>query len=73
MADLGHMAMTLDVVPEYWAIGAARASKTVPTEAIASLKAKIAAEKADIEGRLQTLTGVLGGVTKQIKDITPAH
>jgi Iap family predicted aminopeptidase len=71
MADLGHMAMMLDVIPEYWAIGAARASKTVPTGAIDSLKAKIAAEKADVEGRLQKLAGVLGGVTKQIKDITP--
>jgi Iap family predicted aminopeptidase len=73
MADLGRMAMKLDIIPEYWAIGAARASKTVPTEAIASLQAKIAAEKADIESRLQKLTGVLRGVTKQIKDITPAH
>ena len=46
-------------------------TKTVPTAAIASLKAKIAAEQADIKIRLETLTGVLNGVTGQIKAITP--
>jgi Iap family predicted aminopeptidase len=72
MADLGRMAMTLDIIPEYNAIGAARVTHTVPSAAIASLNAKIAAEQADITGRLQTLAGVLSGVTKQIKEITPA-
>jgi hypothetical protein len=71
MANLGHMAMTLDIIPEYNAIGTARATKTVPSAAIDSLKAKIAAEQADIEGRLEGLAVVLSGVTKQIKDITP--
>ncbi len=71
MADLGQMAMFVDVIPERDAVRAARATKTVPTAAIASLQAKIAAEKADIKVRLQTLTSVLNGATGQIKAITP--
>ena len=73
MADLGHMAMTLDVIPEYNAVLAAQAAKTAPTEAIDALKTKIAAEQTDIEGRLQTLTGVLTDVAGQIRAITPAQ
>ena len=72
MADLGRMAMFVDVIPERNQVRSARSTKTVPTEAIVSLKAKIAAEKADIESRLSTLTSVLQGVTAQIKAITPA-
>ena len=72
MADLGHMAMTLDVMPEYDQIVAAQAAKQAPTEAIAGLTTKIAAEQADIETRLQTLTGVLRDVTTRIEAITPA-
>ena len=71
MADLGRMAMFLDVIPERNEVRAARATKTVPTAAIASLQAKIAAEQADIESRLTALTGVLSGATGQIKAITP--
>ena len=72
MADLGRMAMFVDVIPERNAVRAARSAKTVPTEAIDSLKAKIAAEQTDIKSRLETLTGVLAGATVQIKAITPA-
>ena len=71
MADLGRMAMFVDVIPERNAVRAARSTKTVPTAAIDSLKAKIAAEQADIKGRLETLTSVLNGATGQIKAITP--
>jgi hypothetical protein len=71
MADLGRMAMFVDVIPERNAVLAARFTKTVPTAAIDSLKAKIAAEQADIKVRLETLTGVLNGATGQIKAITP--
>ncbi len=71
MADLGQMAMTLDVMPDYDRIVAARAAKKAPTEAIAGLQAKIAAEQADITSRLQALTGVLRDVTAQIEDVTP--
>jgi Iap family predicted aminopeptidase len=71
MADLGRMAMFVDVIPERNAVRSARSSKTVPTAAIESLKAKIAAEQADIKSRLETLTGVLGDATAQIKAITP--
>ena len=72
MADLGRMAMFVDVIPERNQVRSARSTKTVPTAAIVSLKAKIAAEKADIESRLSALTSVLQGVTAQIKAITPA-
>ncbi len=72
MADLGHMAMTLDVMPEYDQIVAAQAARQAPTEAIAGLTTKIAAEQADIKSRLQTLTGVLQDVTTRIEAITPA-
>jgi hypothetical protein len=71
MADLGRMAMFVDVIPERNAVLDARSAKTVPTAAIDSLKAKIAAEEADIKVRLETLTGVLDGATGQIKAITP--
>ena len=72
MADLGQMAMFVDVIPERNAVRAAKDAKTVPTAAIASLKTKIAAEQTDIQTRLQTLTTVLSGATAQIKAITPA-
>ena len=72
MADLGHMAMFVDVIPERNEVRSAKSTQTVPTAAIISLQAKIAAEKTDIESRLQTLTGVLDGATAQIKAITPA-
>jgi len=72
MADLGRTAMTLDIIPEYNEIVAARKAGTVPATAIASLNAKIAAEQADIKGRLATLAAVINGVTAQIKAITPA-
>jgi Iap family predicted aminopeptidase len=72
MADLGRMAMFIDVIPELNAIRAAKSTKTVPTEAIASLNLKIAAEQADIGLRLQTLSTVLAGVATQITAITPA-
>ena len=49
MADLGRMAMFVDVIPERNAVRDARSTKTVPTAAIDSLKAKIAAEQADVK------------------------
>ena len=73
MADLGHMAMTLDVIPEYNAVLATQAAGTAPTEAIDALKTKITDEQSDVEGRLQTLTGVLTDVAGQIRAITPAQ
>jgi hypothetical protein len=72
MADLGNMAMTLDVMPEYYAVLAARTAHTVPADAIAGLQAKIAAEKADIVTRLEGLTTMLDEVAGQITAITPA-
>jgi hypothetical protein len=67
MAVLGHMAMTLDVMPEYRDVLAKKDAAPI----IASLNAKIAAEQADVANRLQTLTTVLNDVTAQIKAITP--
>jgi aminopeptidase YwaD len=71
MADLGQMAMYVDVIPERNAVIAAKAAKTVPAATIAGLKAKIAAEQTDVQSRLQTLTSVLADATAQIKAITP--
>jgi hypothetical protein len=67
MAVLGHMAMTLDVMPEYRDILAKKDAAPI----VASLNAKIAAEQADVASRLQTLTAVLNDVTAQVKAITP--
>ncbi len=72
MADLGQMAMFVDVIPERNAVRDAKDAKTVPTAAFASLKAKIAAEQTDVQTRLQTFTTVLSGATAQIKVVTPA-
>jgi hypothetical protein len=71
MADLGHMAMTLDVMPDYDMIVDAQTARATPTAAIASLRAKIAAEQQDIEARLAALTTVLQDVTTRIEGITP--
>jgi Iap family predicted aminopeptidase len=71
MADLGRMAMFVDVIPERNAVREARSAQTIPTAAIDSLRTKIAAEKADVESRLSTLTSVLQDVTGQIRAITP--
>ena len=43
----------------------------MPTAAITSPQVKIAAEKAEIQSRLQTLTPVLNGAAAQIKAVTP--
>jgi hypothetical protein len=67
MAVLGHMAMTLDVMPEYRDVLAKKDAAPI----IASLKAKISLEAADVASRLQTLTTVLTDVAAQIKAITP--
>jgi Peptidase family M28 len=67
MAVLGHMAMTLDVMPEYRDVLAKKDVAPI----VASLKAKIVAEAADVASRLKTLTTVLTDVTAQIESITP--
>ena len=73
MADLGRMAMKLDVIPEYNAVLASQGAKTAPSGPIDDLNAKIAAEHSDIEGRLQTLTSLLTDAAGQIRAITPAR
>ena len=73
MADLGHMAMTLDIMPEYDLVVAARAEKARPLAAVAALEVKIAAEQRDIEARLDALTGVLVDATNAVDAITPAR
>jgi aminopeptidase YwaD len=71
MADLGHMAMTLDVMPEYDQVVAAQTAKLPPTEAVTALKAKIAAEQTDIASRLEALTTMLKDATVEIQAVTP--
>jgi len=73
MADLGHMAMTLDIMPEHDLVRAARAQKAEPAAALAALKLKITAEKRDIASRLDALTAVLVEATNAVDAITPGR
>lgn len=71
IAGLAHLAMEVDVVPEYDSVVRARAARTVPTETIVGLRAKIAAEQTDIADRLQLLSGMLGDAVGRLQAITP--